>query len=107
MKPVHTIRLGNVSASVWQRTGKRGTFHEVTVQRSYKGKDGKPAYTGSFNARDLDTLKAALDLASAYLQSPKEPAADGPGTAADPLAEFVNGHAPEVSSTVQSVPETP
>lgn len=89
MKPVHTIRLGNVAASVWERTGKRGTFHEVTVQRSYKGKDGKPAYTGSFNARDLDTLKAALDLAAAFLQNPTANQAAEP----DPLAAYVNGNA--------------
>jgi len=39
--PVDKIRAGSVSASIWENATEKGTRTSVTVQRSYKDKDGK------------------------------------------------------------------
>jgi len=35
-KPVHTIRNGSISASIWRQDTKKGPMFNVTFQRSYK-----------------------------------------------------------------------
>ena len=50
--PVKTFRQGAIGASVWERSGKKGTFYEFTVSRSYKGADGKSGYAHTFHAYD-------------------------------------------------------
>lgn len=35
-KPVHKIRIGNITASIWANEGQKGTFYNVTINRSYK-----------------------------------------------------------------------
>jgi hypothetical protein len=53
-KPAKTVRIGNVSASIWKRTAKDGssTYYTVQLQRSYRTDEG-PQYTDSFNHDDL------------------------------------------------------
>ena len=35
-KPVHTIRNGSISASIWRQDTEKGPMFNVTFQRSYK-----------------------------------------------------------------------
>jgi hypothetical protein len=35
-KPVHTIRNGTISASIWRQDTEKGPMFNVTFQRSYK-----------------------------------------------------------------------
>jgi hypothetical protein len=54
-RPVHTIRQGNVSASIWQQQTAKGAVFNVTFQRSYKdGDDWKSS--ASFGRQNLLVL---------------------------------------------------
>jgi hypothetical protein len=62
-KPVHKIRHGAVSASIWRRDTDKGPMHNVTFQRAYRaGEDWKN--TSSFGRKDL--LVVGLIAARAY-----------------------------------------
>jgi hypothetical protein len=62
-KPIHRIRHGAVSASIWSQQAENGMMFNVTFQRTYKdGDDWK--YTGSFGRRDL--LVVGLIAARAF-----------------------------------------
>jgi hypothetical protein len=51
-QPVHKIRHGAVSASIWQKQTEKGDMFNVTFQRAYRdGEDWKNS--GSFGRRDL------------------------------------------------------
>jgi hypothetical protein len=53
--PVHRIRHGAVSASIWQQETKKGPMFNVTFQRAYKdGDDWKNS--SSFGRKDLLVL---------------------------------------------------
>lgn len=66
-KPVHTIRYRNLKATIWQNQNQSGTFHTVTLTRSYQD-DAKSWHdTGSFNASDLPTLAKAVNDAHSWI----------------------------------------
>jgi hypothetical protein len=53
--PVHQIRHGAVSGSIWRQETDKGPLFNATFQRAYKdGDDWK--YTGSFGRKDLLVL---------------------------------------------------
>ncbi len=62
-KPVAVIRVDDCSASIWSRQhpvqGKLKTFYSVTLERSYKDRDGAWKYTKSF---DYDSLGKLVSL---------------------------------------------
>ena len=62
-KPVHKIRHGGVSASIWQQQTEKGMMFNVTFQRAYRDQD-EWKYTGSFGRRDL--LVVGLIAARAF-----------------------------------------
>jgi len=61
--PVDTVRVGRVSASIWQRHDSEGKpFYNVTVSRSYRdGDDTK--YADSFGRNDLLLLEKVVSKA--------------------------------------------
>lgn len=61
--PVAKIRVGLITASIWERTGDNGTFHNVTFDRRYRDKEGNWKSTASYNADDVLALAKAADLA--------------------------------------------
>jgi hypothetical protein len=75
--PVKTIRVGDVSASVWERLHqtKDGTltFYSVSFERSYKDRDGAYRYTRSFDPECLGRLVAVVQEASEYLHNLTNP----------------------------------
>ena len=60
--PVAKIRVGLVTASVWENRGEKSTTYSVTFDRRYKDAKGEWHSTGSYNAGDLLELAKAADL---------------------------------------------
>jgi len=76
-KPIHKIRHGAVSASIWQKDTKNGLMFNVAFQRSYR--DGEVwKNTGSFGRRDLLALSLiatrAFEWIAAHARKATSPA---------------------------------
>lgn len=68
-KPVQKFEAGAIQAAIWvnsrkDKDGKAYNLPSVTLQRTYKGKDGEYARTSSLMLNDLP--KAVLVLNEAY-----------------------------------------
>ena len=61
--PAMKIRVGLITASIWQNETEKGTFHNVTFDRRYKDAEGNWHSSSSYNADDLLALAKAADLA--------------------------------------------
>ncbi len=61
--PVAKVRIGLITASIWENTTDKGTFHNVTFERRYKDGEGNWKSSHSYNADDLLALAKAADLA--------------------------------------------
>ena len=60
--PAGKVRVGLITASIWENKTEKGTFHNVTFERRYKdGDQWKSSH--SYNADDLLALAKAADLA--------------------------------------------
>ena len=72
-QPVATVRADDCSASIWAREavvqGKPRIFYSVTLERSYKDRDGAWKYTRSF---DADSLGKITDLCRQASETIKE-----------------------------------
>ena len=65
-KPVHKIRIGNITASIWANEGQKGTFYNVTINRSYKDGD-QWKDTNSLNRGDLLVVAKLSDQAHTWM----------------------------------------
>lgn len=77
--PVRTIRLDDCSISIWARDATvRGApmrFFSVTLERSYKDRDGGWKYTKSFDSESLGKVVSLCQQASVVIQMlQREPA---------------------------------
>ena len=61
-RPVHRIRLGFCQAAIWENQGEFGVRYSVSLERLYTDDEGNWQYTRTFNAGDLPTLAALLQL---------------------------------------------
>ena len=61
--PVAKLRIGLLSASIWERTADTGTFHSVTFERRYRDGEGNWKSSHSYTSNDLLALGKAADLA--------------------------------------------
>lgn len=61
--PVAKLRIGLLSASIWERTTDNGTFHTVTFERRYRDANGDWHGTQSFDRSNLLTLAKLADQA--------------------------------------------
>jgi hypothetical protein len=61
--PVAKVRVGLVTASIWENKTEKGTFHNVTFERRYRDAEGNWKSSHSYNADDLLALAKAADLA--------------------------------------------
>ena len=60
--PADKVRVGLITASIWENQTDKGKFHNVTFERRYKdGDQWKSSH--SYNADDLLALAKAADLA--------------------------------------------
>ena len=49
-RPVSTIDVGKIRATIWQTVNERGTFHSITFERRYRDGDGRWQFARSFKA---------------------------------------------------------
>ena len=61
--PVAKLRIGLLTASIWERTTETGTFHSVTFERRYRDAKGDWHSTQSFDKSNLLTLAKLADQA--------------------------------------------
>lgn len=77
--PVKTIRVDDVSASIWRREvqvqGELTEFYSVTFERSYRDSTGQWRYTRYFDLNDLGKVVTAAQQASDYVQALQQKAA--------------------------------
>jgi hypothetical protein len=66
-KPVHKIRAGALSVSIWQNDGEKGPWYSVTPSRSYKQGD-QWKDSDSFGLDDLLLLAKLLDEARGWIR---------------------------------------
>ena len=62
-KPVSTIDLFPVEASIWRNEGTKGVFYNVTLTSRYKDANGKWQNSPSLSENELLLAAKALDMA--------------------------------------------
>lgn len=72
-RPIQSFREGDVSASIWTKViehhaGPPTTFCSLSVERSYRDRDGTYRYTKNFNASDLGALVTVIQRSAEYIQ---------------------------------------
>ena len=71
-RPIESIRIGDVSASIWSRLhqvrGELKTFYSLTLERSFRDRTGSYQYTKSFDPDSLGSLVAVIQKADEYFQ---------------------------------------
>lgn len=79
-RPQRTLRADDCSASIWARDylvqGKPKTFFTVTLERSYKDRDGAWKYTKSFDADSLGKVVTLCQQASEAIADLQNAAAE-------------------------------
>jgi len=65
--PVRKIRVGSVTASIFENVKDGNTRTSITFQRSYKDRDGKWQNSDNYNIGELLELAKAADMAHTHL----------------------------------------
>lgn len=66
-KPIHTIRLGAIQASVWSNPGQHGPFYDVTIDRRFRDPKEQWQSSSSFGRDDLLVVAKLADVAHTYI----------------------------------------
>lgn len=66
-KPEHTVRVGGIQFSIWSNDTGKGVFQSITIDKSYKDKDGEWKRTKSFKPSDLVKVQLGLSKVLEYL----------------------------------------
>lgn len=61
--PVAKVRVGLISASIWENASDNGTHYSVTFDRRYQDEKGDWHSTNGYGPRDLLALAKCADLA--------------------------------------------
>ena len=61
--PVAKVRVGLITASIWENPTDKGTFYNVTFERRYRDAKGEWHSTQSFDKSTLLTLAKLADQA--------------------------------------------
>ena len=61
--PVAKLRIGLITATIWERVTDNGKFHSVTFERRYRDGQGNWHSTHSYDPSDLLTLAKLADQA--------------------------------------------
>jgi hypothetical protein len=62
-QPVAKLRIGLITASIWQRVLPEGTFYAASFERCYRDKEGHWHTPPSFNTEELLALSKLTDQA--------------------------------------------
>lgn len=65
--PVHKIRDGLITASIWERSGDTGSFYSVTFDRRYSDRNGNWKSTDVYDSGYLLSLAKVADLAHTWI----------------------------------------
>lgn len=71
-QPVHKIRYGTLSASIWRQEGDKGPMFNVSFQRSYKEGESWKTST-SFGRNDLLALGLMATRAFEWIAAQAQP----------------------------------
>ena len=63
-QPEMKFRAGGICATVWKNQGEKGAYNTISLERSYKDKNGQWQKSNSFRVNDLP--KAAVVLNKAF-----------------------------------------
>jgi hypothetical protein len=74
--PADKVRVGLITASIWENETEKGTFHNVTFERRYRDAEGNWKSSHSYNAEDLLSLAKAADLAHTKIVEARNPPTD-------------------------------
>ena len=74
-RPVHQVRVGAVTASIFPNENDRGKFYSVTFQKSYKDAQDQWQNSTSFGPGDLLELAKAADMAHTHILGLKQESA--------------------------------
>jgi hypothetical protein len=55
-KPAHTLRCGNIKATIWQNDSEKGPFFATTFSRPFKDQSAPWRNGTSFGPHDLEAL---------------------------------------------------
>jgi hypothetical protein len=76
-KPTHTLRCGNIKATIWQNVSEKGPFFATTFSRPFKDQSGAWRNGTSFGLNDLEALLTVAIEAKEWITLHWE--ASGPG----------------------------
>lgn len=65
--PIHEVRLGRVSATVWVNDGEYGNHYTISVKRTYRDDAGRFKDSRSFATRDLLLVAKAVELIHTWM----------------------------------------
>ena len=68
-KPTHTLRCGNIRATIWQNVSQKGPFFATTFSRPFKDQSGAWRNGNSFGVNDLDALITVADEAKQWISA--------------------------------------
>jgi len=71
-QPEKRFNVGLVKATVWKNQSANGEFRTVSLNRSYKDKEGNWKNTASFGEADIDKAIDVLKQAQEYLNGSSE-----------------------------------
>jgi hypothetical protein len=74
--PVARVRVGLITASIWERTSESGAFYAVSFERRYRDAQGNWQTSHSYDTHDLLSLAKAADLAHTQILQAREASAE-------------------------------
>jgi len=66
-KPTHTLRCGNIKATIWQNVSEKGPFFATTFSRLFKDQSGTWRNGTSFGLNDLEALLTVASEAKEWI----------------------------------------
>ena len=66
-QPTHTLRCGNIKATIWQNASDRGPFFATTFSRPFKDHSGAWRNGASFDLSDLEALLTVAHEAKQWI----------------------------------------
>ncbi|MFO0730388.1 MAG: hypothetical protein U0361_05220 [Nitrospiraceae bacterium] len=72
-KPMHTLRCGNIKATIWRNQSENGPFFSTTFTRPFRDQSGVWRNGTSFGLNDLEALLTVTQQAKKWIadQIPK------------------------------------
>ena len=68
-KPTHTLRCGNIKATIWENVSEKGPFFATTFSRLFKDQSGEWRNGTSFGLNDLEALVTVARQANEWISA--------------------------------------